>query len=206
MELMNHGDFEKSGRSNMILYIGLGMVCVGLVVTFVGLGDKGFQTLELQLVGPSLIGCGVLFTILQILYCTFPSFRRSCWDEDEDSDKLLREEEMFQGSQNKRSFQRNKSRIDLREKSSNIFMIRQNRSAPSPQIPVSTLKPILKTGRQTSMSSVTGLSLAQHRRENVSFDCKFSPNLSQLRSLEDDSLVLNSAGLFINSDPTDNIS
>ena len=45
-----------SGRSNIILYIGLGMVAVGLVITFVGLGDKGFKTLELQLVGPSLIG------------------------------------------------------------------------------------------------------------------------------------------------------
>ena len=41
------------------------MVAVGLVITFVGLGDKGFKTLELQLVGPSLIGCGFVFAILQ---------------------------------------------------------------------------------------------------------------------------------------------
>ena len=196
---MNHGDFDKSGRSNMILYIGLGMVCVGLVVTFVGLGDKGFQTLELQLVGPSLVGCGFLFSVLQILYCTFPSFRRSCWDQDEDSDKLLRDEELFQGSQNKASFHRNKPRNNFREKSNNIFMIRQNRAQPSPPLPVSILKPILKTGRQPSRTSDTGLSTAQHRKESVSFHCKSSPSFSQLESLEDNSLVLNSKGLFTNS-------
>ena len=29
-----------------MLYVGLGLVCVGLVITVVGLGDKGFQTLQ----------------------------------------------------------------------------------------------------------------------------------------------------------------
>ena len=42
------------------LYIGLGLGAVGLVVTVVGLGDKGFQTLELKVVGPSVIGLGIL--------------------------------------------------------------------------------------------------------------------------------------------------
>ena len=50
------GALDNRGGSYIILYIGLGMVAVGLVITFVGLGDKGFKTLELQLVGPSLIG------------------------------------------------------------------------------------------------------------------------------------------------------
>ena len=35
----------------MVLYVGLGMVAIGLVITFVGLGDKGFQTVELKLIG-----------------------------------------------------------------------------------------------------------------------------------------------------------
>ena len=46
------------------LYIGLGLGAVGLVVTVVGLGDKGFQTLELKVVGPSVIGLGVLVSNL----------------------------------------------------------------------------------------------------------------------------------------------
>ena len=43
------------------------------VITFVGLGDKGFRTLELKLVGPSLVGCGLFFSLLRILFCTIPS-------------------------------------------------------------------------------------------------------------------------------------
>ena len=62
----------------MILYVGLGMISIGLVMTFVGLGDKGFRTLELKLIGPSLVGCGVFFALLRILFCTFPSCCRPC--------------------------------------------------------------------------------------------------------------------------------
>ena len=65
--------FEGSGSANVILYVGLGMVCIGLVITFVGIGDKGFQTLELKLIGPSLVGCGVFFALLRILFCTVPA-------------------------------------------------------------------------------------------------------------------------------------
>ena len=65
--------FEGSGSANVILYVGLGMVCIGLVITFVGIGDKGFQTLELKLIGPSLVGCGAFFALLRILFCTVPA-------------------------------------------------------------------------------------------------------------------------------------
>ena len=64
---------DEGGSANIILYIGLGMVAIGLVITFVGLGDKGFKTLELKLIGPSLVGCGVFFALLRILFCTVPS-------------------------------------------------------------------------------------------------------------------------------------
>ena len=53
--------------------MGLGMISVGLVITFVGLGEKGFKTLELKLIGPSLVGCGVFFALLRVLFCTLPS-------------------------------------------------------------------------------------------------------------------------------------
>jgi hypothetical protein len=48
------------------------------VITFVGLGDKGFRTLELKLVGPSLVGCGLFFSLLRILFCTIPSCCSAC--------------------------------------------------------------------------------------------------------------------------------
>ncbi len=38
-----------------------------------------FRTLELQLIGPSLVGAGIFFTLLRILFCTVPSCCRACF-------------------------------------------------------------------------------------------------------------------------------
>jgi len=64
-------------RGDTVTYVGLGIGALCLVVTVVGLGDKGFQTMELQLVGPSIILSGVLIIILRVLYCviTRPDIR-----------------------------------------------------------------------------------------------------------------------------------
>lgn len=45
-----------SSFANAFLYVGLGTVALGLVISFVGTGEKGFKTVELRLIGPSLIG------------------------------------------------------------------------------------------------------------------------------------------------------
>lgn len=42
--------------ANAFLYVGLGTIALGLVIAFVGTGEKGFKTVELRLIGPSLIG------------------------------------------------------------------------------------------------------------------------------------------------------
>ena len=34
------------------------MVGLGLLITIIALGEKGFRTLGLKLIGPSLVGCG----------------------------------------------------------------------------------------------------------------------------------------------------
>ena len=71
------------------------MVCIGLIITFVGIGDKGFQTLELKLIGPSLVGCGVFFALLRILFCTVPACCAGCFScccgkkKKDDSEGLL---------------------------------------------------------------------------------------------------------------------
>lgn len=61
-----------------LLYAGLGILAVGLVVYFVGTGDKGFKTPALRLVGPSLIIAGLALCLLRILFCIFakPCCRR----------------------------------------------------------------------------------------------------------------------------------
>jgi hypothetical protein len=45
-----------SSFANAFLYVGLGTIAIGLVIAFVGTGEKGFKTIELRLIGPSLIG------------------------------------------------------------------------------------------------------------------------------------------------------
>ncbi|KAG6461566.1 hypothetical protein O3G_MSEX012712, partial [Manduca sexta] len=61
-----------------LLYAGLGTLAVGLVVYFVGTGDKGFKTPALRLVGPSLIVAGLACCLLRIAFCIFakPCCRR----------------------------------------------------------------------------------------------------------------------------------
>jgi len=63
---------KEGSRSSYVLYIGLGVCSIGLIIFLVGVGEKGFKSLELQLIGPSLIGLGLLLVILQVLYCTRP--------------------------------------------------------------------------------------------------------------------------------------
>ncbi|XP_055922098.1 uncharacterized protein LOC129953198 [Eupeodes corollae] len=59
--------------ANAFLYVGLGTIALGLVIAFVGTGEKGFKTVELRLIGPSLIGIGLICCILRILFCICPS-------------------------------------------------------------------------------------------------------------------------------------
>ncbi|KAL1404126.1 hypothetical protein pipiens_005454 [Culex pipiens pipiens] len=62
-----------SSFANAFLYVGLGTIAIGLVIAFVGTGEKGFKTVELRLIGPSLIGLGLFCCILRILFCICPS-------------------------------------------------------------------------------------------------------------------------------------
>ncbi|XP_039301228.1 uncharacterized protein LOC120348957, partial [Nilaparvata lugens] len=64
---------EQSAAANALLYVGLGTVAIGLVIAFVGTGEKGFKTLELRLIGPTLIFGGLLCCLLRILLCICPS-------------------------------------------------------------------------------------------------------------------------------------
>lgn len=61
-----------------MLYVGLGTIAIGMVILFVGTGEKGFKTLELRLIGPTLIGSGLLCCLVRVFLCVCPSrcFRR----------------------------------------------------------------------------------------------------------------------------------
>ncbi|KAF5290790.1 hypothetical protein FQR65_LT11522 [Abscondita terminalis] len=65
--------YHQSAAANALLYVGLGTTAIGSVVFFVGSGDKGFKTLELRLIGPTLVACGLLCCLIRILLCACPS-------------------------------------------------------------------------------------------------------------------------------------
>ena len=70
---------SDGGLYNILLYSGLGMIMVGLIITVVGLGDKGFKSIELILVGPGIVMCGGVLTSARVLLCTLPSTRCGRW-------------------------------------------------------------------------------------------------------------------------------
>ena len=53
---------------NFILYSGLTLMATGLIITSVGLGEKGFTAVELQMVGPGLVGCGLVLAGLRLVF------------------------------------------------------------------------------------------------------------------------------------------
>ncbi|XP_077289645.1 uncharacterized protein LOC143913623 [Arctopsyche grandis] len=61
-----------AGAVGGLLYVGLGTVALGLVIAFVGTGDKGFKTPELRWTGPALIAAGLFCCIVRILLCACP--------------------------------------------------------------------------------------------------------------------------------------
>ena len=90
---------EGGGSADVILYVGLAMISLGLLITFIGIGEgtKGFKTMEMKLIGPSLVGCGVFFAVLRILFCTVPSCCRAifcCCRRSEDKQKLVEVEKV----------------------------------------------------------------------------------------------------------------
>lgn len=65
--------YHQSAAANALLYVGLGTVAIGAVIFFVGTGEKGFKTLELRLIGPTLVACGLLCCLVRVLLCACPS-------------------------------------------------------------------------------------------------------------------------------------
>jgi hypothetical protein len=82
----------ETGFCDVVLYSGMGLTMVGLVITVVGLGDKGFHSIELRMMGPIIAGCGVMMASVRILVCILPSMQMGKiwggWGKGEEGDKV----------------------------------------------------------------------------------------------------------------------
>ena len=81
--------FTKTKKNSMfpvdtdiVLWTGLTILMTGTVVSFVGLGEKGFRSKELRLVGPILSAFGLALCVIRIGLCCFVSSRRSRLKEE----------------------------------------------------------------------------------------------------------------------------
>ncbi|XP_068214906.1 uncharacterized protein [Palaemon carinicauda] len=89
LEKSPDGHYRQTGVVNIVLYVGFGLVTLGLIITFVGIGEHGFKSPELQLIGPSLIGCGVLFCLLRLFFCSVPTCCSMCGGKKQLDEKAL---------------------------------------------------------------------------------------------------------------------
>lgn len=81
--------YPNSSAANIVLYVGFALTSIGLIMTFVSIGDRGIQTQELKLIGPSLIGSGLLFCLLRIFFCSLQASCNCCDKKEGDEKKIL---------------------------------------------------------------------------------------------------------------------
>ena len=54
---------------DLLLWLGMAVLVSGLIVSFVGLGEKGFRTNYLRLLGPALCTTGLSAIVIRIFFC-----------------------------------------------------------------------------------------------------------------------------------------
>lgn len=60
---------KNDSVADMVMWLGLAMMMTGTVVSFIGLGEKGFRTRHLRFLGPVLIGTGLSLCLLRVALC-----------------------------------------------------------------------------------------------------------------------------------------
>ena len=178
---------------------------VGLVITFVGLGDKGFKTLELKLVGPCLVGCGLFCVFLQVLYCTVPACMTNS-AKTEESEKLLKNEDLLNNylqilHSQKNGFEKHNSDIDgnvlLKPESTHTFdtsIIKQIRHQ----------RPVLRAARQKLSNSYSDevfldqFSASPFHEDGTELVHLQTPADGSAQNLHQSDIIVNSSRLFGN--------
>ncbi|XP_063697656.1 uncharacterized protein LOC134828605 [Culicoides brevitarsis] len=120
--------------ANAFLYIGFGTIALGLVIAFVGTGEKGFKTTELRLIGPIMIVVGFVFMVLRIFFCICPS---SCIRRNKDERKRKKNEKDKNDADHRTSL--------LRDKRVSIARTPMGPHSSQPKLSRSNTKSIVKT-------------------------------------------------------------
>ena len=79
LQLLHHrpvphtDSYQHSFLFNLVLYMGLGLITVGMIFVALGEGDKGFKSHHLKLFGPSMIILGFAISLIWVFILVFPS-------------------------------------------------------------------------------------------------------------------------------------
>lgn len=65
-------ELQQGAAANTLLYVGLCSVALGLIIAFVGTGEKGFKTVQLRFIGPGMIAIGACCCAVRIMLCFCP--------------------------------------------------------------------------------------------------------------------------------------
>ena len=80
-------DYETtSSKSDVILWLGLAVLVTGTVISFIGLGEKGFRTRQLRLLGPILVCSGLSLCAIRIALCCADAGPAADDDDDDDDE------------------------------------------------------------------------------------------------------------------------
>ena len=146
------------------------------------------------------------------MICTFPSFGKHCCDQNEESEKLLREEQLLEDLHTKNNLWENGTttphRNDIRNNSGNIFIHsqekKQNNIIHDQQENVDSFRPILKTTRQKSMNGCYNFNSRNDFEKSFSFggeEAKLRDNPpfldGSIKNLHSSEMILNSRRLFV---------
>uniref|UniRef100_A0A8D8T161 Uncharacterized protein n=1 Tax=Cacopsylla melanoneura TaxID=428564 RepID=A0A8D8T161_9HEMI len=87
---------QQSGVINLLLYIGLCIISLGLIISFVGTGEKGFKTNELRMIGPCLLLVGCIFCGLRVLFCFCRVNQILCWKKSNLQQQIIKNQQSKQ--------------------------------------------------------------------------------------------------------------
>ena len=71
--------YKQNVLLNLVLYVGLGIVTLGMIFVALGEGEKGFKSQHLKMVGPAMIVVGLLLALIWIFILMLPF----CLDKSE---------------------------------------------------------------------------------------------------------------------------
>ena len=85
-------ELPSGGLCDFLLYTGIILLMIGLILSVLGLGEKGFTSAELRMVGPVIVFTGLILALARIFSCAFNCSGLRHVKEPEEKESLIIDE------------------------------------------------------------------------------------------------------------------